>query len=206
MTARSAIGKVFVCFVLLVLCASCLAFYQRSPRDTQEVSNPASPLLKLVMTEADFSGNWQWVRSDTFQQLVTPTVENGELVEEASFGLWGSFRDESNFTNIGHILERHMTSSPALEQLDIKTDMALPKGEVFTPTLVSVGRDQVSQCALDPGISEQDHRAACRVIARYGNLVSTLAFSAIGQMDRDTIELILNEILTKIDHRIQNGQ
>ncbi len=206
MTARSAIGKVFVCFVLLVLCASCLAFYQRPSKDTQEISNPASPLLKLVLTKADFSGNWQWAMSNIFQQVITPTIENDELVEKASYGLWGSFRDDSNYIVIGHILEKHSTSSLAIEQIDIKTDMGMPRGQVFTPTLAITRTDQVAQCALDPGISKQDHRAACRVIVRYGSLVSTVAFSAIGKMDRDTIELILNEILTKIDHRIQNGQ
>ncbi len=206
MTTRSIVGKVSACFALLVFCASCLAFYQRPSKDTQEISNPASPLLKLVLTKADFSGNWQWAMSDVFQQVITPTIENDELMEKASDGLWGSFRDDSNCIVIGHILEKHATSSPTIKQIDIKTDMGMPKGQVFTPTLAITRTDQVAQCALDPGISEQDHRAACRVIVRYENLVSTLAFSAIGKMDRDTIELILNDVLIKIDHRIQNGQ
>ena len=204
MISTSAVRSFGICFIMLFASATCLTACQRLPRNAQEVSNPASPLLSLVMTKADFSGKWAWTNSYTLQREITPTAENKEQMEEASYGLWGSFRDESNAIVIGHILTKYVDSPQIPEKLDPETDMKMPRGESFVPQLASVGTGEVAQCVLDPGISEQDHRATCRVIVRYGSLVSTLAFSAIGQMDRETIELILNEVLVKIDKRIQD--
>jgi hypothetical protein len=204
MARKSIARKNYLYFAALVLGSLYIVACQRLPRDVQEVSNPASPLLSLVMTKADFSGKWAWTDSRTLQREITPTAENKEQIEEASYGLWGSFRDESNAIVIGHILTKYVDSPQIPEKLDPKTDLNMPRGESFVPQLASVGTDEVAQCVLDPGISEQDHTAACRIIVGYENLVSTLSFSAIGQMDRETVELILNEVLVKIDKRIQD--
>ena len=206
MMLRSAVEKICLCFVLLVLSASCLVACQRSPKEFQEISDPTSPLLNLMMTRADFSSDWQWANSGTLQEDIIPTVENDELVERVSRVLEGGFGDGSSYIVINHVLERYTTSPSVPHGLNVKTDMRLPGGEAFIPKLASVGVEEVAQCVIDPGISEQDHRVACKVIVRYGNLGSTLSFSAIGQMDRETIELILNEVLVKIDSRIQDSE
>jgi hypothetical protein len=206
MITRFVVGKISLYSVLLVLCALCLAACQKSPKDVREISNPNSPLLKLLMTKADYAGDWQWKINTTLQREITPTVKNNGQTEEASSGLWGFYNGNQSYATIDHALEMYTSSALIPDELDLKADMKMPKGDAFTPTLPTLGGDVVAQCVLDPGISEQDHRATCRVIVQYGNLASTFAISAIGKMDKKTLELILSEVLTKIDYRIQSSQ
>lgn len=206
MVSRSATGKISLYSVLFVICVSCLVACQRPSKDVQEISNPNSSLLKLLMTKADYAGNWRWEISIILQREITATVKNDGQIEEASHDLWGFYNGNQSYATIDHILEMHANSALIPDELDLKTDMNMPRGDAFTPTLPVLGGDAVAQCVLDPGISEQDHRGACRVIVRYEKLVSTLAFSAIGKLDRETIELILNEVLVKIDRRIQGNR
>jgi hypothetical protein len=187
---------------MLFASVTCLIACKKPPKNVQEISNPTSPLLNMLMTKVDFSGNWQWEISSILQREITPTVKNNGQIEEASYGLWGFYNRNQSYATIDHTLETYASSAPIPEKLDLKVDMNMPKGEVLTPTLPLLGTETMAQCVLDPGISEQDHRAACRVVVRYENLISTFAFSSVGKMDKETIESILNEVLVKIDKRI----
>jgi hypothetical protein len=206
MMFRSVAVKIGLYSGLFVLGILCLTACQRPPKDVQEISNPNSPLLKLLMAKVDFSENWQWEISSTLQREISPTVKNDWQVEEASYGLWGFYNGNQSYATIDHILEVYANGALIPDELDLKSDMDMPRGDAFAPTLPALGENVVAQCVLDPGISAQDHRAACRVIVRYGNLVSTLAISAIGKMDRDTLESLLSELLVKIDHHVRDDK
>lgn len=186
--------------VLLIICAS-LSACQLLLQKTQTVADPSSPLLKILMQESDFSAEWHWIRDSVYQENLMPTEENKHLVERANRTLTGEYGPEKYYIKIIHYLERY-EQEPDSSIVINPEDWGFTEAETFSLAFASVGGITTAMCLRDPR-ADRNNTLICEVLVRYGKTVSTLVFLGVSDMDDQTIEMIINQVLTNVDNRIK---
>jgi hypothetical protein len=163
-------------------------------QDEKHVTNPFSPLLKVLVKESDFTNDWDWIGSSLGQFPDAPSQENGQLAEWATSSLQGSYGKERYEMNFFHILHRY-NRAVTLADIDNSTFPQDGKGETVDLALNSLGNQRSVKCI------KLSHILECQVAGVYKNVVSIFRIWAPPDMQEELIVNILNPVLQKVDSR-----
>ena len=164
-------------------------------QDEKHVTNPFSPMLKVLVKESDFTNDWDWIGNSLGQFPDAPSQENGQLAEWATSSLQGLYGKERYEMNFFHILHRY---NRAITLADIDTS-AFPQdgndAETVDLALNSLGNQGSVKCI------KTSHILECQVAGVYKNVVSIFRIWASPDMQEELIVNILNPVLQEIDSR-----
>jgi hypothetical protein len=156
-----------------------------------------------LVKQSDLAGQWQW--SDGKFVLVAPDYsgyKNIPAIETAERLLDGDYySSDKHYVNIFHLLLRCEDSCPSSEALKPIHDTNLARLEKFALNLQNTGQSTDTQCLKDIGTSPPV--TACAVEVRYAHILSRLTFYINGEISKEEIEHIFNEMLLQVDKRLQ---
>ena len=186
----------FLWFLLILSIVGC----QRKLAQFDNIEDPNSPLLSLLMEFEDFPFDWQISGFGTIQK--TESLENSSLTEEASRHISGTHNNSENYVRFMHIVNRYESDSPSVNELDIGILNTSPTNFREIPLEVdSYGEEMVVVCYTSSQ-SETSDFTDCQVTIRYGSLISSLIVYGTGEINKITLEQTINQILRNIDKRI----
>jgi hypothetical protein len=193
MTLSSGLKKILVLFVTIFALLACQVTTQQPTRNIR-ITEVNSPLLDVLMKEADPSDTWELSAMDIDQTPITPSEENGSLIEEAKITLAGDYGTQEYYINITHILSKYQDVSPGIQPGDIH----LSRGTPFYPKFPSLGLEMQSNCYRVSSTS------VCFILVDYGLVISEIGIYAPSAMTDQEIEVMLNQVLENIDARVRD--
>ena len=168
-------------------------------QDEKHVTNPFSPMLKILVKESDFTNDWDWMGSSLGQFPDAPSQENGQLAEWATSSLQGFYGKERYEMNFFHILHRY-NREVTLADIDLGDFPQGENAEAVNLALSLLGNQGSIKCI------KTSHILECQVVGIYKNVVSIFRFWAPPNMQEELIVKVLNPVLQEVDSRAKEMQ
>ncbi len=190
-----ALYKVSSCLVLLAICIF-FTTCRSQPVVTEEIDNPDSLLLAVLVKESDLATGWHWLDNRTREELWEPTSDNYHTVESTLRSLTGRYGPEQHYITIVHGVQ-WCNEPVSLEMIRLSGTASFPVGQEFPIEIISVGSYIKSKCVKNTSTM------VCQVIVGYDYITSGVMVYAPGDMDIQTVEVIINDVLGGPDVRIK---
>ncbi|MCP4543492.1 MAG: hypothetical protein GY832_40790 [Chloroflexi bacterium] len=184
-------------FSLLVLAAICLFCSTCSCESANSIDPQGIQSIKLSLSTAlvqksDFSGDWYWSND----HISEPNFETDSNAEVTFRGLAG-FYDSEQFYLITHWVRRY---DQPMAWKKIQSPRQDSQDE-FPINTILLGSSTESWCTQE--VSSEHTILECHIVVEYNYVTSHLKIYMIDQVDIQMVEVVVNEILTKIDNRIK---
>jgi hypothetical protein len=189
-------------FLSLISVMGCIFFIACSKQleVTEEIENPDSPLLTILMKESDFSSDWQWLAKYTHQKSENPTFENSYIVERASQSLAGFYGSQKHYIKIVHFV-RLREEPVSIASINLSDDSFFPKGQLFTINIIPLEYPLKYKCVRE--IAKKEFTSTmCQLVVGYEHFISEIVIYTSTEVDTQIIETIINEVLIGIAGRL----
>jgi hypothetical protein len=189
--------------VFLISLSACGHRESRIPTIREEISDPSSPLIDVLLRRSDFSLEFNWLRDDT-REPGDLADASSDVLGSARRGIAGYFGDTS-YVSFFHVLKLYTGQLTSEDANNYVYELVNAHGdEELLVQVPSFGRYMDIKCVRhDPGLF---YTTRCRVIVVYEHIQSEIFLQASDEDDhisRENIELMLEEALVAVDSRIR---
>lgn len=188
---------VLKCLIFICLITGCFNHTEISV--DEEIQNPQSTIISLLLQLGDFPSNLQILEMSTRQESVVPSATNNFSEEIAKRHFYGRLKGLGDFTVI-HVIERYGNYPVSIPVLQSRQKDDLDYFNLEIPPNIS--NNYYYLCSS----SHQSFTTICNILVQYEdkNVFSDLLILIDNRASVEDINKLINVLLIPINERIIN--
>lgn len=164
---------------------------------TEELVDPSSNLLQILVQTSDFSDDVEWFSSHVEQRVEVPNLDNHYRTETVLHDLTGLVRPDHNIVLV-HIVQSYEqpVSWITKEPIELSKELETQSFQEFSISFHIKGEYNNYKC-IKTIEKNQFKTTVCKIIFGYEGITSTLYLYASATLSNNSLESIIEQAMIR---------